>query len=89
MTVIPTNPTPPPTPPTWHAEPYDARLCPVCETWIYVADGPFAEGDPTKPLADFNHWRREHATEEEKIPGATVTFPFFDYNDEPVEAVVE
>ena len=68
------------------AAPYDARQCPICETWIYIAAGPFAEGDATKTLADFYHWAGKHATPEE-LSATAVGFPFFDYNAEPVEAV--
>jgi hypothetical protein len=70
------------------AAPYDARRCPDCDTWIYTAAGPFAEDDPTKTMADFLHWSREHATEEERT-ATCVGFPFFDYNEAPVSALRE
>lgn len=71
------------------AEPYDAGQCPICKVWVYLAAGPFAEdNDPTKPLADYNHWAREHATPEE-LSGSVIGFPFFSYNEQSVEAVLE
>lgn len=70
------------------AEPYDARQCPECETWVYTAAGPFAEGDRTKTMADWLHWERFHL-EEHPTPATAIGFPFFDYNDTPVEAVLE
>jgi hypothetical protein len=71
------------------AEPFDARQCPTCKVWVYTAAGPFAEdNDPTKTLADYNHWAREHATPED-LAGSVVGFPYFDYNEQPVEAVLE
>lgn len=71
------------------AAPFDARLCGGCDTWIYTANGPFAEdNDPTKTLADFMHWEREHATPEE-LSGSAIGFPFMPYNEEAVSAVWE
>jgi hypothetical protein len=68
------------------AEPYDARQCPVCKAWIYTAVGPFAEdNDPTKTLADYEHWATEHATEDQ-LSNFVIRYPYFDYNDQPVEA---
>jgi hypothetical protein len=66
------------------APPFTARQCPICKQWIYCANGPFAEDDPTKTLADWYHYDREHrpaGTGNEAVVG----FPFFDWNDEPVE----
>lgn len=68
------------------AEPYTARQCPECETWVYVADGPFAEGDPTKTLADTLHWERLHL---EKSPATSFGRPYFYFNETPVEATLE
>lgn len=65
------------------AEPFTARRCPECGVWVYTDDGPFAEGDRTKTLADFEHWEREHEGK------GTDFIPFFPYNEEPVEAVRE
>lgn len=42
------------------AAPFAARRCPACKTWIYTADGPFSEGDPTRTVADWLHWEAEH-----------------------------
>lgn len=68
------------------AQPYEARRCPECHLWIYTAAGPFAEGDPTKAEADWLHWEAEHLAE--APPSASAFgFPFFTYNEEPVEAV--
>lgn len=70
------------------AQPYEARRCPECHLWIYTAAGPFAEGDPTKTEADWLHWEAEHLPEEETAREAlSIGFPFFPYNEEPVEAV--
>jgi hypothetical protein len=71
------------------AQPYDACQCPRCEAWIYVADGPFAEQDPTKEMATWLHWRDEHLTDEERTETRAIGFPLFDYNEQPVEAVRE
>jgi hypothetical protein len=72
-----------------YAEPYDARQCPICEVWVYTAAGPFAEGDdPTKTLADYLHWAAEHADPAE-LGASVVGFPYFGYNEVPVEAVAE
>lgn len=79
------------------AGPYCARLCPDCDTWIYTAAGPFAEGDPTKTLADMNHWEREHdevktlADEAERVRTEPIVLmrPFMQFNKEPVWAVLE
>lgn len=70
------------------AQAYDARQCPICQTWVYTAAGPFAEGDATKTLADYEHWAAEHATAEE-LNQQAVGFPYFSFNDTPVLAVVE
>lgn len=72
------------------AQPYDARQCPECGVWVYTADGPFAENDRTKTEADWLHWRDEHGSggDDEIAPGV-IGFPFFRYNDEPVQAVKE
>ena len=43
------------------AEPYTARLCTICNEWVYVADGPFAENDRTKTLADTQHYKEVHS----------------------------
>lgn len=68
------------------APPYTARRCPVCGEWVYCADGPFAEGDPTKTVADWNHWEARHLDPATDTgPGSAVGFPFFDWNDEPVD----
>jgi hypothetical protein len=81
------------------AHPYDARRCPICGVWVFTAAGPFdpKEGipgpdgriypDETKELATFLHWRDEHATPED-LSGDQIGFPFFDYNDVPVQAVL-
>jgi len=68
------------------AEPYTARRCPDCEVWVYVADGPFAEGDRTKTLADADHYERHH--QPAPVEGA-FGFPYFDWNTETVQAVRE
>ena len=68
--------------PTIEAAPYTARRCDECDTWIYCADGPFAEGDPTKTLADAVHYEAVHGVE----PGPVVSFPFMSWNDETVTA---
>jgi hypothetical protein len=70
------------------AQPYDARQCPKCKVWVFTAAGPFAEGDPTKTVADWLHWEAEHLDPAEADKPA-IGFPFFSYNDEPVEAVHE
>jgi hypothetical protein len=72
------------------AEPYTARQCPICKTWVYCADGPFAEDppDPTKTLADYDHWANFHA-DPALLNLPAVGFPYFDWNDEPVEAIKE
>ena len=67
------------------AAPYTARQCPICKTWVYTADGPFAEDDETKTIADFDHWARLHADPAE-LNKAAIGFPFFTWNDQPVEA---
>lgn len=70
------------------AEPWTARQCPTCGVWVYVADGPFAEDDPTKSLTDWFHWRDEHLPDEDR-GAVAIGFPFFMYNDQPVDAVNE
>jgi hypothetical protein len=65
--------------------PYEARLCPACRTWIYTAAGPFAEEDPTKTLADLNHW--EDAGHQ-RPEGMTFGRPYFHWNTKPVEVDV-
>jgi len=73
-----------PMPPGWvEAQPYEARLCTVCDTWIYTAAGPFAEGDPTKTMADILHYEA-HALARDGIG-----FPFMRFNEEPVRAIKE
>jgi hypothetical protein len=66
------------------AAPYDARQCPVCKVWVYVAAGPFSEGDRTKTVADWNHWEAFHLT-----PETSEMYPFFPFNDSVVQAVQE
>lgn len=73
---------------TIQAEPYTARQCTVCDVWVYIADGPFFEGDPTKSAADYLHWEAEHATPAE-LAGNVIGFPFFSFNDEIVTATKE
>jgi hypothetical protein len=70
------------------AKPYEAQLCPTCDTWIYTAAHPFAEDDPTKPLRDYLHHEREHMDPDDR-DASRVGFPFFRYNTEPVRAVLE
>jgi hypothetical protein len=74
------------------AAPYDAKQCPICQTWVYVARGPFAENDRSKPIADFEHYEREHATPADysTSPTSAVVFgiPYFPYNDTRVNAVL-
>lgn len=69
-----------------HAPAFTARQCPACDTWVYVADGPFAEGDPTKPLAGAMHYDLWHATAEDR---GRVGIPYMRWNTEPVRAVRE
>jgi hypothetical protein len=69
------------------AEPYTARRCDICDTWIYCADGPFAEGDPTKTIADYDHWAAHHATPAE-LAGPVIGFPYMPWNDGPVKIAV-
>jgi hypothetical protein len=73
------------------ASPYNARQCPECKVWVYTADGPFAEGDRTKTVADANHWEREHpdAVSQEVRDCGMFSFPHFPYNTRIVEAVKE
>jgi len=66
------------------AGPYEARLCEICDTWIYTAAGPFAEGDPTKTMADIVHYEREHAPRR-----GQVSYPFMRFNVAPVQAIKE
>jgi hypothetical protein len=70
------------------AAPYEARRCPTCGLWVFTAAGPFFEDDPTKTGADYLHWEAEHATPDE-LAAMTISFPFFDYNTEPVIATVQ
>ena len=72
---------------TVRAEPYTARQCPECDTWVYVDDGPFAENDPTKTVADWRHWERLHLYEADQ--GDAIGFPYFNFNETPVEAMIE
>ena len=74
------------------AEPYMARQCPECKLWIFVDDGPFAENDRTKTLADVQHWEAEHVKPEDytHVRGARVLgIPYMHWNEDTVEAVVE
>jgi hypothetical protein len=66
------------------AAPYTARQCPVCKVWVYCADGPFAEGDRTKTLADWHHWEANHLDPAEATAMA-IGFPMFMWNDGPVK----
>jgi hypothetical protein len=75
-----------PTPKTTTAQPYEARRCPTCGEWVYTAAGPFFEDDPTKTGADYLHWEANHATPAD-LAAMTISFPWFDYNTEPVQAV--
>lgn len=69
------------------AQPFEARQCPECKLWIFTAAGPFAEDDPTKTEADWLHWEAEHLPDDPAAREAvTIGFPFFSYNEEPVEA---
>jgi hypothetical protein len=70
------------------AAPYEARQCPRCETWVYCAGGPFSEGDRTKTLADWNHWERHHLADADRA-GTSIGFPYFPWNQTPVEATKE
>lgn len=63
------------------AGPYEARLCRVCGEWVHTAAGPFAEGDPTKTLADLYHYEDEHG------PVEGFGIPYMPFNEEPVTAV--
>lgn len=72
---------------TIKAQPYEARRCPICNTWIYTAGGPFSEDDPTKTYADYDHLHTEHPEVIQGAGNGSVGFPFFSYNDEPVDAV--
>lgn len=67
------------------AKPFEARYCPECDAWIYTADGPFAEDDRTKTVADYIHWAVEHSLD---LPDADDFFPFFDWNDKTVTAEI-
>lgn len=82
-----TDPTDANSPRTVWAEPYTARRCPACETWVYVAGGPFAEGDPTKTVADWLHWQRLHLDDGDTA--TTIGFPYFYFNETAVEASLE
>jgi hypothetical protein len=64
------------------AGPYTSRQCPVCKVWVYCADGPFAENDRTKTLADWEHWEKHHAA---SAPRDRLGFPFFPWNEASVE----
>ena len=68
------------------AEPYRARQCPACETWVFTDAEPFAENDRTKTQRDWLHWERYHLAEAEP---RSFGFPFFRYNTEAVDAVLE
>lgn len=70
------------------APPFTARQCRDCGVWIFVAYGPFAEGDRTKTVADYLHYEAEHLSAEEAAKVA-VGFPYMPWNEEPVEAVFE
>lgn len=69
------------------AAPYNARQCPECKVWVYTAAGPFAEGDRSKTVADFNHWAENHMPEEDRGK-TTIGFPYFGYNTRLVRAVI-
>lgn len=73
------------------AEPYTARECPECLLWIYCDDGPIAEGDRTKTLADLRHFEQEHGallSTRASASGASVTsYPYMRWNERVVEAV--
>lgn len=69
------------------AGPYEARLCPACDTWIYTAAGPFAEDDMTKTMADILHYEAEHKTD--RIEEGVFGFPYMRHNEEPVDAIYE
>lgn len=64
------------------AGPYTSRQCPTCKVWVYCADGPFAEGDRTKTLADWEHWEKHHLATSVRDP---LGFPFFPWNEASVE----
>lgn len=70
------------------AEPYTARQCPDCNVWVYCDDGPFAENDRTKTVADWLHYRDEHMPADD-AGKSVIGFPYFSYNDTAVTAVRE
>lgn len=69
------------------AAPYEARQCPECKVWVYTAAGPFAEGDPTKTMADCLHYERAHADKVERF-GNAIGFPYFNYNTTVIHTAV-
>lgn len=63
---------------------YTARQCTVCSKWVYCADGPFAEGDRTKTLADVNHLNDEHGDVFKREGERVWSFPFMYWNDKAI-----
>lgn len=70
------------------AGPYMARKCPICGVWVFTDAGPFGEGDPTKTVADWDHYEAEHQAEHEGDDGPVLGMPFFQHNEVGVEAIV-
>jgi|TARA_Y100000401_G_C8276477_1_gene201123 hypothetical protein len=59
---------------------YTAQFCSECEKWIYVADGPFAENDRTKPMMGDLHYQTFHPDADQ--------FKYMFWNEKPVAATV-
>lgn len=58
------------------AEPFTARHCSICDTWVSV------QGEGTKTTADLDHWVEQHQT------GPDDRRPFARWNENPVAVVV-
>lgn len=69
---------------TEDAPPFTAQHCPECGEWIFVALGPYAEGDCTKPQRGYEHMHRMHP---ELIDNDM--YPWMEYNEDTVGAILE
>ena len=67
------------------AQPFTARYCDECDTYIYVAGGPFADDDPTCTLADGIHWEIAHGLD---YPEYEIGIPFMFWNEKTVQAEI-
>jgi len=64
--------------------PYTVMICRECDAIIDPDSAPYAEGDRTKPTADYEHYAAKHPELLKPAGPHAIGFPYTPWNDKPV-----